>query len=147
MATKKRATKKRAVKQSKEVSGLKVSQAIADGESPTIGGDSPTIGIEYIVPPDLPLLYSDNLNIIHTQTEFVVSFLQVQPPIIKSDEDWANIKTIQSKCVARIVIPPAKMPLLLQVFMMNWKRYTEKYLGEVGEDAAESDAETGGNGK
>lgn len=147
MATKKRATKKSTGIRSSKDRSRKVEQSIFDGESPIIGGDSPPIIVDYVLPPDMPLLYADSLNIIHTQSEFIISFLQVNPPLVTGEEDWSKIKSIESRCIARIIISPMKMQSLLQVLFMNWQRYSNKYLVEEGADATESDTKTDDNRK
>lgn len=150
MATKKRATKtgkKSAAKRTGEGRSVKVTGAFVEGDSPTIGSDDGTIEFDYVLPPDSTLIYADNLNIVHTPTEFVLSFLQTQPPLIKSGEDWDKIKTIESRCVARLVVSPMKMQDMLKVLAMNWQRYCQKYFDEGRVDAEENDAQTSGNEK
>ena len=82
--------------------------------------------IEPYVPPDLIMNYADNLNIVHTQAEFVISFLQMQPPILLVDGAVAN--KLQTKCVARVVISPARMPSFIEILIKNWQRYADKFL-------------------
>ena len=92
-------------------------------------------------------MYVDNLNVIHTATEFVLSFLQTQPPMIKSDADWETIKTVKSKCVARLVVSPVRIHELIQVLMINWQRYVQKYIQHDGADATANDTEAGSDKK
>jgi hypothetical protein len=152
MATKKGATKKGAASKKagrkrtgnhSEAAGLKTSESIVDGKSPIIGGVTPNIALEYILPPDMQTLYVDNVNIVHTQSEFIISFLQTQHPLIRGDEDWDNVKSIPSRCVARIAVSPMKMQLVVNTLFTNWQRYYTKFIepveSEVGNAARVND--------
>lgn len=100
--------------------------------------DDHTIDLEFILPPDVPIHYVDNVSVLHTQTEFTISFLQVQPPLIAEESDWKKVKTVQSKCVARIVLNPLKMQAMLNVLNGNFRRYVQKYAEQEADDGAEN---------
>lgn len=135
MATKKRAAKKkRETKQDGEVAGLKLTEfKIESGTTPTVGGEGGQIGFEYILPPDVPVHYVDNINILHTPTEFTISFMQSQPPLLKTAAEWNEIKTIPSKCVVRLIISPAKMQLVINTLARNFQQYVTSFLQEEGD--------------
>lgn len=105
---------------------------------------SRNISLEFIIPPDLPIHYIDNVSVLHTQTEFVVSFLQAQPPIFEDESELDKVRTIQSKCVARIVLNPLKMQAMLNVLNTNFRRYVASYSEEEA-DNAEDNKQTGNN--
>jgi hypothetical protein len=100
--------------------------------------DDRTVDFEFIIPPDLPIHYVDNASVLHTQTEFIISFLQVQPPIVPDEPGWEKLKTIQSKCVARIVLNPLKMQSLLNILNANFRRYVESYAEQESDNAEPS---------
>jgi hypothetical protein len=92
-----------------------------------IGGKvSVQIEIEPFVPPDMVIHYADNLNVIHTEHEAVLSFLQVQPPVLLEEDQ--EIHKVQSKCVARIIINPVRLPLFINTLIKNWNRYASQYV-------------------
>lgn len=108
------------------------------------GGGTLNIEIIPFVPPDLVTHYADNLNVIHTETEIIVSFLQLQPPILLQEKPDASMK-VQSKCVARVVFSPAKMPTFIDALIKNWHRYTDKYLQMENPDVATQTEDTEGD--
>jgi Protein of unknown function (DUF3467) len=95
------------------------------------------LDLEFIVPPDLPIHYVDNVSVLHTQSEFFISFLQVQPPIIPDDAGWDKVRAVKSKCVARIVLNPLRMQALLNTLNENFRGYLAKY---AEQEATDSDA-------
>ena len=110
----------------------------ADTQSPA------NIPLEYVLPPDVPVFYADNVNVINSESEFVISFLQTQHPLIKNEEDWNNIKSVQAKCVARIVISPMKMQAIVGVLVGNFQGYYNKFIRPIHSEGANvaSDTET-----
>jgi len=93
------------------------------------------IGLEFTLPPDLPLLYVDNINVLHTPTEFTVSFMQAQPPLLTEESQWDTIKKIESRCVARIIVSPAKMQLFVTALTGSLQKYIQTYIQEDADDA------------
>jgi hypothetical protein len=85
-----------------------------------------SIPFEFL-PVDVPLLYVDNLNIVHTATEFTLSFMQSQPPLLESEDDWNDVKAIPLKCVSRIVVNPMKMQMILKTLVVNYEQYRETF--------------------
>jgi hypothetical protein len=106
--------------------------------------DERRVGLEFVIPPDLPIHYVDNVSVLHTQTEFVISFLQVQPPIVPEESDLDKVKIFQSRCVARVVLNPLKMQALLNVLNTNFQRYIASY-SEQEADNAENRTQTSNN--
>jgi len=61
----------------------------------------------------------------HTAHEFVISFLQMQAPLVFEESDLNKVETLKSKCVSRIIVSPARIPSFIDVLIKNWGRYTE----------------------
>jgi hypothetical protein len=95
------------------------------------------IGLEFYLPPDLPMLYSDNINVIHTPSEFTISFMQAQPPLLTSDKQWEDVKIIPSRCVARIVVSPMKLELMIRTLSANFQTYVNNYLQQETDDGSD----------
>lgn len=102
------------------------------------------INLRFVLPPDLPLLYVDNVQVTHTPTEFVISFMQARPPLLTSEKEWDKILTIESKCVARLVLNPLKMQLLVQALTANFKKFVQNYMEQ--ESASENNNTKTSNG-
>lgn len=135
MATKKRAAKKkRETKRDGEVVGLKLTEAtIESGKTPTVGGEGGQIGFDYILPPDVPVHYIDNVNVLHTGSEFTLSFMQSQPPLLRTAAEWNEVKTIPSRCVVRLIVSPMKMQLLVNTLAKNFQQYLASFIQEEGD--------------
>ncbi len=101
--------------------------------------DKRNIDLEFTLPPDLPLLYVDNINVLHTPTEFTVSFMQAQPPLVSEESQWNTIKKIESRCVARIIVSPPKMQLFVNALAANLQKYIQTYIQEDADDGNDND--------
>ncbi len=86
------------------------------------------------MPPDLPMHYVDNVNVVHTPTEFTISFMQSQPPLLTSNEQMEAIESIPTRVVARLIVNPMKMQLVVTTLMENFQAYVETYLKQEAED-------------
>lgn len=95
----------------------------------SIGGrGTRTYKLDFVLPPDLPLLYVDNVNVVHTPSEFIVSFLQSQPPLFVTDEQLESTDSIPSRVVARIVVNPLKMNDVVRTLMENFQLFVQTYM-------------------
>jgi len=89
------------------------------------------IPIEWHVPEDITSQYANNIVVQHTNSEFFVSFFETLPPlIIGSPEDTRaqidEVKEVQAKCLARIVIAPNKMKDFIQALNVNFAKFLSK---------------------
>jgi hypothetical protein len=124
MATKRSATKKKSSKQ--------------------VSGKERDIDLRFILPPDLPLLYVDNIQVTHTQSEFLISFMQSRPPLMMSEKEWDSVKSIESMCVARIMLNPMKMQAFVSALNNNFRKYVQNYIQQ--EPPSEAENPKTGNG-
>lgn len=81
------------------------------------------VTIDFFIPEDLTVQYSDNVNIFFSDYDFTLTFLQTQAPLIIREEDWGKVPTIKSKGIARIVVPPHLIPRIITVLSENWNRF------------------------
>lgn len=107
------ATKRRKPPDRKGIQGGRVDQAVR---------------LEFILPPDLPMHYIDNVNVLHTATEFIVSFLQSQPPLLTDAKQWEGVQTIPAKCVARVIVNPLKMQDVVRTLTLNLQQYIKTHI-------------------
>lgn len=118
----------------------------ADKRTMERGAIKRDLAVEFTLPPDLPLHYVDNISVMHTPTDFVVSFFQAQPPLITDEKDWEKVTTIESRCMTRLVISPARFQAMLRILNENWQRYVDSYL-KVETNNEQSNIQTGSNEK
>lgn len=110
-------------------------------------GKERNIDLRFILPPDLPIHYVDNIQITHTPSEFVISFMQSRPPLLRSEKEWEKVTSIESVCVSRIILNPAKMQTFVQALTANFKKYFASYIQpELANEAKTRENTATGNG-
>jgi hypothetical protein len=96
------------------------------------------IGLKYFVPPELEYQYADNLNVTHTENEFIISFVQLQHPLVATNEEMKAVDTVYGKCVARLIVSPRRMPAFIEAMSKNFNRYMEELKSSMeAEEGAE----------
>ena len=101
--------------------------------------NSTSLPIEWVVPDDVVTRYVTNMVVQHSTAEFLVSFFEVQPPILigSTEEDartrLSQLKSISAKCVARIVVTPDRMEEFVRVLTGNLEGYKAAKKGEGAE--------------
>jgi len=78
------------------------------------------VPIEWQVPGDIVPRYATNFVVQNTGHEFILSFFEIMPPIIvggpeEQKTQVKRLKSVQAKCVARIVLSPTRMAELMQL--------------------------------
>ncbi|MCC6458041.1 MAG: DUF3467 domain-containing protein [Caldilineaceae bacterium] len=96
------------------------------------------IPIEWDFPEDLQTLYANNFLVQHSESEFIVSFFEVFPPLLLGEPEEIQkqveqLSSIRSRCVARIVIPTQKMESFIGALVQNHTRFMSKYSPEENE--------------
>ncbi len=91
------------------------------------------VPIEWTNLEEAPLVFSNTQLVQHTNHEFILSFGNVQQPVILDEADLkqvAEIKSVTAQPAVRIVMPPARFAHFLQILQDNWQRYLLKLGGE-----------------
>jgi hypothetical protein len=89
---------------------------------------SKTVRIDRVYPNDLKTHFVSNF-VIQTQPDhFVLTFFEVWPPAIvgSSEEKKAaldGLQSVEAKCVARIVVTPARMQELAKLIQENVRHH------------------------
>src|SRR5690349_20945775 len=96
-------------------------------------GDTKEVPLERLIPDDLHLEFADSVIVQHSENEFYITFLQVEHPLAITNAEIASIKKVTNKAVARVVITPKHMALLIEALRRNFKKYSEKH-GEIEVD-------------
>lgn len=87
----------------------------------------------------ITIQYADDVVLQHTEQVFYLTFSQMQRPIILGEAEASQIKEVRCECVARLVVTPEQMKLIIDAFNKNFEKYVAKY-GEI--EAEEPDIET-----
>lgn len=87
-----------------------------------------SIPVEYVVSNELKTIYTTDLIVQHSNSEFVLLFFETRPPVLLgSQEDveksLANIGVLKSECIARIVVAPNRMPIFIQALVENFTKF------------------------
>lgn len=75
-------------------------------------------------------IFSNDYVLVHTETEFYMTFLVVDPPAIIDEidqEEFEKNPTVPSEAVAKIVMTPKQMKQLLVSSMENLEKYENKF--------------------
>ena len=74
----------------------------------------------------MPVSFSNNMLVQHTEHEFILVFGYLQPPIILSEHDVEAVESVVSTAVARIAIAPTRMPELIRALSDNYDWYMRR---------------------
>lgn len=75
--------------------------------------------------------FSDGLLLHHSLDIFTLSFLQIQYPLIATQGDAKEIKSIEQRCVAQIIVTPEQMARNVGAIIINFKSFVAKQSPEV----------------
>jgi len=89
------------------------------------------IPIEWYVPESIVSRYATNIVVQHGEHEFVISFHEMQPPVLlgtpeEVEAGLEQIESIRANCVARVVVAAERMPDFIQVLQESLARYSSK---------------------
>ncbi|HEX8735660.1 MAG TPA: hypothetical protein VF721_10080 [Pyrinomonadaceae bacterium] len=80
------------------------------------------IPIRRVIPPDLPVLYSDGLVVQNRNGMFTLYFFQAKHPLAFTTEEVNNIKSVDTVCVAQILLTPKQMEENIKAMTANLER-------------------------
>ena len=66
-----------------------------------------TFTTEFVLSPEVPIIYSDAVLIQVSDNGVMLSFFQNRPPIFVTHDDASKAEQMPSVCIARIILPPA----------------------------------------
>ncbi len=79
------------------------------------------------LPPDLTAHYADNMLVVHSENEFIISFLQTEYPLAGSREELNQVESLRTKCVARVIIHANRMADYIEALQANHTKYINTY--------------------
>ena len=83
-------------------------------------------------PDDLQSHFVSNIVVQHEPDRFILTFFEIWPPVIvgETDEERQQIldslENVEAKCVARIILSPARMEEFLQIGNANFSKFESK---------------------
>lgn len=81
----------------------------------------PNTGETY-VPDDMQILFTDGISVVYDRGAYIVSFLQVDYPILRSQKQADQVSEVRKKCVARLAFTPERMALVVEVLQRSTER-------------------------
>lgn len=86
------------------------------------------VPIKYVIPDEIVTQYVTDMVIQHTDQEFLISFWEIQRPMLLGTEEERKaqiqmIEFVENRCVARFVITPDRMQRFLDAMKENVDRY------------------------
>jgi len=84
------------------------------------------VPIKVVIPEDQFLDFADTVAVQSTEQEFILSFLQLQPPLVLSSVDVEQTEFIETVCVSRIVLTVPRVMELVQALQQELQNYTNK---------------------
>jgi len=89
------------------------------------------VPIEWYYPEDIVSRYVTNMVVQHTEHEFIVSFFEVQPPVLLGDVETRTaqldeVKSVRANCVARVILAPERLAEFIQVLQDNLDNYRKR---------------------
>mgnify|MGYP001241442095 CR=1 FL=1 len=91
-----------------------------------------------VIPPDLPLLYSDHMVIKHQDGMFLLYFFQNRTPLALTPEELNAIDHVDSYCVAQILVTPEQMQKNITAMAANFAKFFERRTAKTEETKAET---------
>lgn len=86
------------------------------------------IPIEWHIPEDLKSHYVTNLVVQHTDQEFIISFFEIEQPIVLGSPEevkskFKEIGKLRANCIARIIVTPKRMQDFINAMQTNFDRF------------------------
>jgi hypothetical protein len=79
--------------------------------------------VENYIAEDVKVFYSDAMIALHTENEFILSFLQTEFPVAQGTEELRQVKTVRRKCMVQIIVNPKQAEAILRVLQENVDRH------------------------
>ena len=84
------------------------------------------VPINWSYPEDLKTNFVTNLVVQHTDQEFILSFFETLPPLLLGEVKKEDLKSVNAKCVARVVVTPKRMEEFINVMQSNLNIFKQK---------------------
>lgn len=86
------------------------------------------IPVKYVIPEDIVTQYTTDMVVQHSEHEFIISFWEIQRPVILGTEEERKaqaemLKFLENRCIAKFAVTPDRMQLFAAVMKENFERY------------------------
>ena len=87
-----------------------------------------SLPVNWHFPEGIQSRYANNILVQTGQFEFIISFFEMQPPLLlgSPDENKKRLETlgeIQAECVGKIVVPHELVPAIISVLQTEYDRF------------------------
>src|SRR5436305_12439835 len=87
-----------------------------------------SIPIEWHISDEIKSRYASNALVQHGEYEFIISFIETQPPFLGGtpEENKAKLeqlKAVRAECVARIIVKPELVPKIINALQTELDQY------------------------
>ena len=79
--------------------------------------------VNYYAPDDLEIIFSDNIGVVYGNDRFYLQFFQAEPPLEIAAGSERPVE--KSKCIARVVVTPKTMAIMLKAMKEGLEAYKE----------------------
>lgn len=91
------------------------------------GEKTVNIRVERVLSPNLTPHYVDNMLVLHSEHEFIISFLQSQYPLAGTKAELEEVESIPAVCVARVLVSPNRMGNFIETLQANYTKYINSF--------------------
>lgn len=86
----------------------------------------PALLIEWNIPDHIITRFATNIIVQTIENAFKISFFEIKPPIMLSDEDRAKLRdtgTIRADCVGSIIVTPDRLATFINAMNEHLSKY------------------------
>ena len=100
--------------------------------------DGVTLPLDWQLPDGTVSRYANNVVVQHTEHEFILSFFEIQPPLITGTPEEQAFKlealgSVRAECVGRIIINPSRIQDFIQVLQHSYDNFCARFQDEERE--------------
>jgi len=91
-----------------------------------------SLPVDWHFPEGLQSRYANNVLVQAGQYEFVISFFEIQPPLLlgSPEENEAKLKQIgavRAECVSKVIVSPEVIPGLISALQIELEKYNTQH--------------------
>lgn len=93
------------------------------------------VPLEFHFPPETISRYATHMLVQHTDHEFIVSFFEIENPVLLGSDEarqekLQHLDTVRAHCVARVIVAPERMHRFIAAMQENLENYISEKAGE-----------------
>lgn len=99
----------------------------------------PSFPVRPYLPEGMEILLADGLYVSYQHGSFILSFVQVEHPLVTTPEEASEIKVVRSRCVGRFAISPERIGAMVQVLREQITRTAKEQLQKQAQPGQEGE--------